>query len=191
MKNCLVCDKDHTTSKCDSWRSTATSKSDLYVQALNLSQKICTWCLNPGHLLNKCICEEEVGCPCGSNFNMYICVNTPECKSRKNWTSHQTTVMSGSGHVSNPSSVTPNGDPMGKTLLPVQDIDTNCGYKFKTMFDNCSQTTSLSEVTAKKRNLKGIPVRYTLICTDGRQEPKVGKLYNLVLVDSNAKFLHI
>ena len=83
-QNCLVCDKDHLTSKCDTWRSKSTSKTELFAQAFNLSKKICTWCLEPGHMSFKCTCEEEVGCPCGSNFNMFICTKTPDCKSRKN-----------------------------------------------------------------------------------------------------------
>ena len=56
------------------------------------------------------------------------------------------------------------------------------------MFDNCSQTTFLSEYTAKKRKLRGMLVKYTLICTDGRQ---VGRLYNIVLIDSSGKHIHI
>ena len=73
---------------------------------------------------------------------------------------------------------------MVKSLLPLLDVDTNLGFKLRTMFDNCSQTTFLSEYTAKKRKLRGMPVKYTLICTDGREESKVGRLYNIVLIDS-------
>ena len=135
--------------------------------------------------------EDPVGCPCGSNFSMYICVKTPDCKSRKNW-SMGNTVKSGAGFVHQPLGIlSPNGVPMGKALLPVQDVDTNAGYQLRTMFDNCSQSTFLSESTARKRKMHGTPIKYTLVCTDGREEQKTGKLYNLVLVDSDGKFLHI
>ena len=30
-----------------------------------------------------------------------------------------------------------------------------------------------------------------MVCTDGREEPKIGKLYNLVLVDKERRQLHI
>ena len=181
LKSCLVCEKDHPTSKCDTWRSTSTNKGELFATAFNLSQKICTWCLDPGHLSYNCLVEDPVGCPCGSNFSMYICVKTPDCKSRKNW-SVDNTVKSGAGFVHQPSGIiSPNGVPMGKALLPVQDVDTNAGYQLRTMFDNCSQSTFLSEATARKRKMHGIPIKYTLVCTDGREEQKTGKLYNLVL----------
>ena len=61
----------------------------------------------------------------------------------------------------------------------------------RTMFDNCSHSTFLNMSTAKKWNMRGFPIRYTLVCTDGREEPKVGKLYNLVLVDRNGRSIHI
>ena len=188
---CLVCEKDHATSKCDSWRSTTATKPDLFTQAFNLSKRICTYCLEPGHIAYYCTNEEEIGCPCGSNFNMYICVKSDECKTRKNWVTKGNAAKVGSNYTSNNGAVSPNGVPMGKSLLPVQDIDTNLGFQLKTMFDNCSQTSFLSEETAKKHNLQGSPVKYTLICTDGRQEPKFGRLYKLVLIDKNGKFIRI
>ena len=191
LKTCLVCAKDHPTSKCDTWRSTSTSKEELFATAFNLSQKICTWCLDPGHLSYNCLVEDPVGCPCGSNFSMYICVKTPDCKSRKNWNTGNA-VKSGAGFVHQPAGIiSPNGVPMGKALLPVQNVDTSAGYQLRTMFDNCSQSTFLSEATARKRKMHGIPIKYTLVCTDGREEPKTGRLYNLVLVDSGGKFIHI
>ena len=97
----------------------------------------------------------------------------------------------GSNYSSNNGAVSPNGVPMGKSLLPVQDVDTNLGIKMKTMFDNCSQTTLISEETAKRRNLRGSPVRYTLICTDGREEAKFGRLYKLVLIAKSGKMIYI
>ena len=101
-------------------------------------------------------------------------------------------TKSTAGYVSKSNSiVAPNGVKMGKSLLPVQKIGTNQGYKFRTMFDNCSQSTFLSEETARKRNLRGIPVKYTLVCTDGREEEQTGQLYNLVLKDKNNLYIHI
>ena len=122
---------------------------------------------------------------------MYICVKTEDCKTRKNWVTRGNAVKVGSNYSSNNGAVSPNGVPMGKSLLPVQDVDINLGVKLKTMFDNCSQTTLISEKTAKKHNFRGCPVKYTLICTDGREEPKFGRLYKLVLVAKSGKMIHI
>ena len=134
--------------------------------------------------------DDALRCPCKANLSVYICCKTPDCKSRKNWTDAVTKPGCGNT-TSSAGSVTPNGVPMGKSLLPVQGIDTNSGYKLKTMFDNCSQSTFLSKSTAAKYKLQGLAIKYTLICTDGREVPKVGRLYNLVLVDKNGKFIHI
>ena len=190
-KTCLICDKDHATSRCDTWRSTTATKFELFTQAFNLPKRICTYCLEPGHIAYYCTNEEEIGCPCGSNFNMYICVKTEDCKTRKNWVTRGNAVKVGSNYTSNNGAVSPNGVPMGKSLLPVQDVDTNLGIKLKTMFDNCSQTTLMSEEFARKHNFRGCPVKYTLICTDGREEPKFGRLYKLVLITKNGKLIHI
>ena len=194
-----MCGQDHLTSKCDSWRNKSTSKMELYGQAWNLPKKICMMCLEPGHTSYYCKSSEEVGCPCGSYFNYYICVKTPDCQFRKNWVADETSTTeskcsktnSGHGNIGKPSIFNPNGVPMGKSLLPVQVLDTNDGIKLRTMFDNCSQSTFLNMSTAKKWNMRGFPIRYTLVCTDGREEPKVGKLYNLVLVDRNGRSIHI
>ena len=80
---------------------------------------------------------------------------------------------------------------MGRSLLPVQDVDTNLGVKLKTTFDNCSQTTLFSDKTAKRCNIRGSPVRYKLFCTDGREEAKFGRLYKLVLITKYGKMIHI
>ena len=197
-KTCLVCDKDHLTSKCDTWRSKTTSKLELNGLAFNLPKRICTWCLEPGHTSYDCSFDGKIGCPCGSNFNIYICVKTPDCKTRKNWTSEtppkdgdSTKTGSNSGYTRQVGHVAPNGVPIGKSLLPVQEVDTRTGHKLKTMFDSCSQSTFVSSSTAKRMDLKGVPIKYTLVCTDGREEPKIGKLYNLVLVDKERRQLHI
>ena len=59
------------------------------------------------------------------------------------------------------------------------------------MFDNCSDTTLISEETVKRSNILGSPVRYTLIFTDRREEAKFGSLYKLVLIAKNGKMIHI
>ena len=190
-KTCLVCGKDHSTGSCDTWRSVSISKGDLFIQAHHLQRKICLWCLEPGHYVGICNADDELGCPCGKSISKYICNNTPDCKSRKNWTSNDSKTKAGSGNTSYSGPIKPNGVPMGGTLLPVQDVDTSHGYQLKTMFDNCSQTSFLSEETARARKLKGVPVRYTLVCTDGREEPQVGRLYNLILKDRFGRPIHI
>ena len=83
---------------------------------------------------------------------MYICIKTEDCKTRKNWVTKGNAVKVGSNYTNNNGAVSPNGVPMGRSLLPVQDVDTNLRVKFKTMFDNCSQTTLISEEAAKKCN---------------------------------------
>ena len=172
----------------------AINKAELYVKAINLKKRICTYCLEPGHWSSHCYSQEKVGCPCGSEINLLICTKTQDCMDRKNWTETDNSVTatkSGAGFVKKAGIIAPNGVPMGKSWLPVQDLYTNTGFKLKTMFDNCSQSTFLSNSAARRGNLRGIPVRYTLICTDGREEPKVGSLYNLVLKDKDGKYIHI
>ena len=56
----------------------------------------------------------------------------------------------GTNYSSNNRAMSPYGVPMGRSLLLVQDVDTNLGIKWKTMFDKCSKTTLISEETAKK-----------------------------------------
>ena len=92
----------------------------------------------------------------------------------------------GSNFTSDNGAVSPNGVPVGKSLMPVQDIDTNLRVKLKTMFDNCSQTTLMFEETAKIYNFRGSPVKYTLICTGGREEPMFGRKCKM----SNTEWFH-
>ena len=56
-----------------------------------------------------------------------ICVKTEDCKTRKNWITIGNTVKVGAKYVSNNRALSPNGIPMDKSLLPVQDVDTNLG----------------------------------------------------------------
>merc|ERR1712243_450681 len=116
------------------------------------------------------------------NFNMYICVKIEDCKTIKNWVTKEYFEKVSINYSSYNVAVAPHGVPMVRSLLPVQDVNTNLVVKLKTMFDNCSQTTLISEETAKKSNLQSSPVRYMLICTNGREEVKFGRLYRLVLI---------
>ena len=81
-----------------------------------------------------------------------ICVKTEDCKTRKNWITKDNAVKVGPNYVSNNRALSPNGISMGKSLLPVQDVDLNLGVKLKTMFNNCSQITLMSEKFASKHN---------------------------------------
>ena len=78
-----------------------------------------------------------------------ICTSE-DCKTRMNWITKCNAVKAGSNYVSNNGALSPNGISMGKSLLPVQDVDLNLGVKLKTMFNNCSQITLMSEKFAKK-----------------------------------------
>ena len=51
------------------------------------------------------------------------------------------------------------------------------------MFDNCSQSTFIANKTTEKLKLKGIPITFLLICTDGSEKQMQGKLFNISLVD--------
>ena len=57
----------------------------------------------------------------------------------------------------------------------------------RTMFDNCSQSTFILNKTARSLKLKGIPINYVLICTDGSKKKMKGQLYRLQLVDMSGK----
>ena len=99
-ETCLVCENDHLTFKCDTWRNKSTNKAELYVKALK--SKLCTYCLKPGHWVSNCYSEEKIGCPCGSEINQFICTNTQECMDRKNWIETDkdaTATKSGAGFI--------------------------------------------------------------------------------------------
>ena len=92
-KSCLVCEKDHNTSKCDTWRNKATSKFEVFAQACHLTKRICLLCLEPGYPTFKCSSDDALRCPCKANLSVYICCKTPDCKSRKNWTDATTSIL--------------------------------------------------------------------------------------------------
>ena len=100
-------------SKCDFWRSNIATKVKIFAQALNHPKKIYTYCLEPGQIAYYCVNKEEIGCPCGSNFNMYICIKTEDCKTRKNWVTKGNSVKVDTNYSSNKGAVSPNGLSMG------------------------------------------------------------------------------
>ena len=75
---------------------------------------------------------------------------------------------------------------METTTLPIQNIPlANVNTTVRCMFDNCSQTTFIQNRTAQKLNIKGTPISFVLICTDGSEKPSNGYLYKLNLKDKN------
>ena len=97
---------------------------------------------------SKCTSEEDVGCPCESGWNKFICCDTDECVNRSNW--QQVSSIS-SSLSSASSSVKINNTVMGDTTMPIQNIplaDQNATVRC--MFDNCSQATFIHMKTAQK-----------------------------------------
>ena len=176
---CLVCEGDHATSKCDTWRDKKSEKLALLGLAFNLPRPFCAWCLEPGHAYHSCTSEVDVACPCGSDFNLYLCCKTDDCKSRSNWQNIKSATTSISSSLT-----LVNGVKMGETLLPIQMIKVSrSDVSIRVMFDNCSQSTFIHTKTAKKLNLKGVSVDYILICTDGTRKKMKGFIYKLKLRD--------
>ena len=182
-KNCILCTGDHSTGTCPHWRDKKTNKCELFCLAITFNKKhqdvkFCTWCLETGHTRRFCHSQEDLACPCGSDDNVYICVATDDCKSRANWTDTHSNTAVISSHVS------VNGSRLGQTLLPVQSIPVEDGsMRIRVMFDNGSQSTFILNQTARKLKLKGIPISYVLVCTDGERKKMNGVLYKLSLID--------
>ena len=82
-----------------------------------------------------------------------------------------------------------NGAKMGEALLPIQSIvsypQLPSNKPLQVMFDNCSQNTFISNKTAFDMKLKGVPVSFVLICTDGSKKPMTGNLFKLNLIDTS------
>ena len=82
-----------------------------------------------------------------------------------------------------------NGVKMGETLLPIQMIPaTDKDVVIRVMFDNCSQSTFILTSTANRLGIKGVPISYTLVCTDGTKRNMKGKLFRLRLKDIGGKY---
>ena len=181
---CVVCENDHASSKCATWRDEKNSKAELhYLASESLPKPFCLWCLEPGHFIQRCQNTEEFGCPCNSGVNKFLCCNTDDCKTRKNWkieSSSSTTTI-----ATTTSALTMvNGVQMGETFLPIQMIPlSNFETEVRVMFDNCSQSTFISNKTARKLNLKGVMINYILVCTDGSKKKMKGQLYQVSLRD--------
>ena len=186
QSNCLLCDEQHSLSKCDRWLDQTTDKR--FLLGFCQTNNICTYCLTPGHYWTDCWSQEELSCPCGSTFNQYICVKTDDCKLRKNWTNvttnNTTNVVSNSAN-SKESSVIVNGIKLGQAILPIQSVKVaNTNIAINMMSDNCSQNTFILDSTAKKLKCKGSRISYILVCTDGSRNKKVGWLYEVSLLDT-------
>ena len=179
---CMLCKEDHSTSKCQEWSDLNNSKLELHSLALSWDKPFCRWCLEPGHTINQCYSKDNNGCPCESGINKFICRATDDCISRKNW------EIASSITTSNTSTVTANtvvnGASMGGTLLPVLTVPVyNSKVNLKCVFDTASQTTFILNETAEKIGLKGVPVSFVLVCTDGSEKPMKGILYKICLKD--------
>ena len=181
-----MCEGDHATSKCDTWRDQNYEKLELLALATtNLEQMLCQYCLEPGHSHFRCFNTEDLGCPCGSGINMYVCCKTPECKSRSNWpktSNNLTSVKSNAATVK----IAVNGAKakIGTTLNPIMMVPIDKSpLQVKTLFDNGSQSSFIRESCAKNLKLKGTPVSYILVCTDGSEKKMTGNRYEITLVD--------
>jgi len=109
-------------------------------------------------------------------------VATDDCKLRANWTDTHSNAAVISSHVS------VNGSRLGQTLLPGQSIPVEDGsMRIRVMFDNGSQSTFILNQTAQKLKLKGIPISYVLVCTDG--ERKKNEWLSLIDGDGNTHFI--
>ena len=184
---CVVCQADHASSKCATWRDEKNTKTDLhYLASENIPKPFCLWCLEPGHFYNKCFSKEEYGCPCNSGINKFLCGNTDDCKTRKNWSKTSSSISTTDTISSSLTMV--NGVSMGDALLPIQKIPlSNFEAELRVMFDNCSQSTFIRTKTAKKLKLKGVLIDYILICTDGSERKMRGFLYKLSLRDMSGE----
>ena len=185
---CLVCGDDHNTSKCSNWSNLETSKYELLGLAKHgLERPLCTWCLDPGHKYYQCTSQDDLGCPCGSNFSALLCVKTPQCVSRENWNNtkgNTATACSSSAKVNNVK--------IGQTLNPIIKVRVSqSNVVLNSLFDNCSQSTFLLNSVAKKLKLKGSMVNYVLICTDGSRTQKNGFIYNMQIKDVYGNSHHI
>ena len=177
---CMVCGDDHMTSKCTNWSNLDTSKYELWCLATQgLAERLCVYCLEPGHRDKNCTSVEELGCPCGSQINSYICIKTPECVSRVNWNQTNASTATASAN-----STFVNGARIGATLSPIIKVKlSNSSIVLTSLFDNCSQTTFVLNSVAQKLNLKGKRISFVLICTDGSRNKKIGFMYKISLRD--------
>ena len=190
-KKCLFCQEDHTTFRCGNLRDKSNKKTELLGLAVSFKKPFCMWCFDHGHNQKECNRKhsKHLKCPCGSSYlNIYICCKTDDCKTRKNWPAE----MSSSTSMTASFSTMVNGVRMGETLLPIQIIPaTEENVPIRVMFDNCSQSTFLLNKTAKKLGMKGVPISYILVCTDGSKKKMTGWLYKLSLKDLSCEYHEI
>ena len=72
-------------------------------------------------------------------------------------------------------------------MIPATEND----KMIRVMFDNCSQSTFLLNKTAAKLGIKGVPISYILVCTDGTRKPMTGLLYKFLLKDMAGNYHEI
>ena len=189
---CLLCDENHDTLHCHKLLDKSTDKCSFLTFCID--NNLCTYCLRRGHTNRDCFnTNNELQCPCGSDHNMYVCCATEHCRTRINWKDTSSgngfTVCNSAGSEHDTPVV--NGTKLGHAILPIQIVKTRHCARLNTMMDVASQNTFLREAAAKRLKLKGIPITYALICTDGRKNKMSGHLYNLILEDREGNLHHI
>ena len=76
---CLLCEEQHALNKCPKWQDKSNDKRFL-LGFCHANMPICTYCLRKGHKVDNCkASEEDLGCPCGSDYNQFICCVKDEC----------------------------------------------------------------------------------------------------------------
>ena len=183
-RKCAVCNEDHATSKCSKWSDLDQSKFSLYHLATR-DKRLCTWCLEENHRWSTCRQEnEDLGCPCGSMISKFICCDTEACISRTNWQQVSSITSNSNSMPITSSSTIVNGVAMGEAMLPIQSIPlSDTDFNVCCMFDNCSQSTFISMRAAQKLNMKGRPISFILVLSDGTKKPMRGMLYKVELRD--------
>ena len=152
-----------------------------------LQRKLCEYCLEPTHFVNKCTStNDDLGCACGSGVNLFICCKTDDCKSRSNWPKVQGNATSLTRVTSNAAVV--NSARIGSTLLPIISVKIQGSEApLRVLWDNCSQSTFIRISVAEKLKLPGYPISFILICSDGTEKKKTGMKYKITLVDKENK----
>ena len=189
---CLLCEESHSLSQCPRWLDKSTDKRFLF--SFCHANAICTYCLMKGHTNTECYSQDTaIQCPCGSDHNINVCIDTEDCKKRKNWKDTSSGNNTVSVNMSASDQVNPlvNGTQIGQAILPIQLVKTDHDGDLNTLLDICSQNTFVKESAARRLKLEGPPIRYTLVTTDGKRSQMNGHLYDLTLVDVNNTAHHI
>ena len=192
---CLLCGDQHALNKCPKWQDKSNDKMFL-LGFCHANMPICTYCLRRGHKVHNCRAkEDDLGCPCGSDYNQFICCVKEECVKRSNWTesssnnnaiseAEKSETSDEDEVTSNCAKVKVNGTKVGQAVLPIQSVPISESKEpITVMFDNCSQNSFLLNDVARNLGLVGINISFVLICTNGSKTKMTSKLYRLTLVD--------